>query len=72
MGLAWSKDPERHPGGSVAPGRDPHGGQVEGDDTDKKAYPGPPGWGGGWFGLRLTTLSRKKSDIEKNSEMPRR
>jgi hypothetical protein len=71
VGLAWSKDPERHPGGSVAPGRAPHGGQVESDDTDKKAYPGPPGWGGGVC-VRLSTLSRRKFDVEKNWEMPRR
>jgi hypothetical protein len=65
MGLAWSKDPERHPGGSTAT----NGGQVEGDDTDKR-YTLVLQVGG--FGVRLTTLSCKKFDIEKNSEMPRR
>ena len=33
-------------------GRAPRARQVNGDDTDKKGYPGPPGWG---FGVGLTT-----------------
>jgi len=45
VGLVWSNDPETNPGGSVATGRASHARHVEGDDTDKKGYPGPPGWG---------------------------
>jgi len=54
-GARLVKDAERHPGGSVAAVRasPPHVGQVEGDDPDKKAYPGPPGWG---FGLAADNL----------------
>lgn len=36
MGLASSKDPESHAGGSVATGRAFRAGQVEGDDPDEK------------------------------------
>jgi hypothetical protein len=43
VGLAWSYDPESYAGGSVAAGRISHAGQVEGDDPDRKGYPGPPG-----------------------------
>jgi hypothetical protein len=42
---------------AYATGRASHARQVKGDDTDKKGYPGPPGW---WMGVRLTTPSRKK------------
>jgi len=45
VGLAWSNDPESYAGGSFATRRVSHAGQVEGDDSDKKGYPGPPGWG---------------------------
>jgi hypothetical protein len=48
----WSNDPESYSGCRVATGRDPHAGQVEGDDRDKKRYPGPQGWG---LGVGLTT-----------------
>jgi len=40
---------------AYATGRASHARQVKGDDTDKKGYPGPPGWG---LGAGLTTLSR--------------
>jgi hypothetical protein len=33
-GLAWSMDPDRYAGGSVATGRVSHAGLVEGDHTD--------------------------------------
>jgi hypothetical protein len=39
-----------------------HARQVKGDDTDKKGYPGPPGWG---FGVGLTTPHSKKLIITK-------
>jgi hypothetical protein len=56
VGLAWSVDPERYTGGSVATGRTCHAREVKGDDPDKKEYPGFPGWG---LGVGLTTLYRK-------------
>jgi hypothetical protein len=40
-----------------ATGRAYHTRPGKGDDTDKKGYPGPPGWG---FGLGLTTPHSKK------------
>jgi len=45
VGLVWSNDPETYAGGSVATGRASHARYVEGDDPDRKGYPGPPGWG---------------------------
>jgi hypothetical protein len=36
--------------------------QVKGDDSDKKGYPGPPGWG---FGVGLTTPHSKKLIVTK-------
>jgi hypothetical protein len=42
--LVRSNDPESYAGGIVATGRASHAGQVKGDDTDKKRYPGPPVW----------------------------
>jgi len=45
VGLEWLNDPETYVGGSVATGRASHARHVEGDDPDKKGYPGPPGWG---------------------------
>ena len=41
----WSNDPESYAGGSVATGRASHARHVNGDDPDRKGYPGPPGWG---------------------------
>ena len=41
----WSNDPETYAGSSVATGRASHARHVEGDDPDKKEYPGPLGWG---------------------------
>jgi len=62
VGLAWSKDPESYAGGSIAPGRVSHAGQVKGDDPHKMGYPGPPGWG---LGLRLPTTPRKNFMFKK-------
>lgn len=45
MGLAWSNDSERYADGSVATGRGSRATQDKGDDSDKKAYAGPPDWG---------------------------
>jgi hypothetical protein len=45
---------------TYAAGRASHARQVQGDDPDKKGYPGPPGWG---LGLRLTTKKKKKKNI---------
>jgi hypothetical protein len=42
---------------AYATGRASHARQVNGDDPDKKGYPGPPVWG---MGVRLTTPPRKK------------
>jgi hypothetical protein len=42
---------------AYATGTASHARQVKGDDSDKKGYPGPPGWG---LGVRLTTPPRKK------------
>ena len=41
----WSNDPETDVVGSLATGRASHARHVDGDDPDKKGYPGPPGWG---------------------------
>jgi hypothetical protein len=57
VGLAWSYDPERYAGSSVAAGKVSFAGQVKGDDPDKKGYPGPPGWG---LDVGLTAPPRKK------------
>ena len=45
VGLVWSNDPETYAGSSVATVRASHTRHVEGDDPDKKGYPGPPGGG---------------------------
>jgi hypothetical protein len=42
---------------TYATGRASHARQVNGDDPDKKEYPGPPGWE---FGVGLTTRHSKK------------
>jgi hypothetical protein len=47
---------------TYATGRASHARQVKGDDSDKKGYPDPPGWG---FGVRLTTPHSKKLIVMK-------
>jgi hypothetical protein len=47
---------------AYATGRASHARQVKGEDTDKKGYPGPPGWG---FGMGLTTPHNKKLIVTK-------
>jgi len=47
-GLVWSIDPESYAGGSTATGRASHATQVKSDDSNKKAYPDPPGWVWTW------------------------
>ena len=42
---------------AYATGRASHARQGKGDDTVKKGYTGPPGWG---FGVGLTTAPSKK------------
>jgi hypothetical protein len=52
-----------------ATGRVPHARQVKGVDTDKKGYPGPPGWG---FCVGLTTTNSKKlivAKVEQRNEL---
>ena len=39
-----------------------HARHVQGDDPDKKGYPGPPSWG---FGVRLTAPPSKKLIVTK-------
>ena len=58
----WSNDPETYGGGSIATGRASHARHVQGDDPDKKGYPGPPCWG---FGVGLTTPPSKKLIVTK-------
>ena len=41
----WLNDPESYARGSVATGRASHARHVDGDDPDRKGYPGPSGWG---------------------------
>jgi hypothetical protein len=67
--FAWSEDPERYTGVSVATARASHAGQVKGDDPDEREYPGPPGWR---LGVWLTTSPRKKVNVKKTPEMPLR
>jgi hypothetical protein len=43
-------------------------GQVEGDGSDRKEYPGPPGLG---LGMRLTTSPCKKLIVKKPYNKPR-
>jgi hypothetical protein len=47
---------------AYATGRASHARQVKGDETDKKGYPGPLGWG---FGVGLTTPHSKKLIVTK-------
>jgi hypothetical protein len=55
---------------AYATGRASHERQVTGDDTDKKGYPGPPGWG---FGVGLTTPHKKLivAKVEKRKKLDR-
>jgi len=59
----WSNDPENYVGGSLATGRASHTRKVNGDEPDKKRYPGPPGSGSG---LEQSTASREKSFCQDN------
>jgi hypothetical protein len=65
----WSNDPESYVGGSLATGRASHTRKVNGDDPDKKRYPGPPSSGSD---LRKSTSSREKKVVFKtsSSKMP--
>jgi hypothetical protein len=54
---------------AYATGRASHARQVNGDDTDKKGYPGPPGW---WFGLGLKTPHSKNLLLRKLNKGKRR
>jgi hypothetical protein len=40
----------------------------QGDDPDKKGYPGPPGWG---LGVRVATSHRKKISLRNLKRRPR-
>jgi hypothetical protein len=50
--LDWSSYSESYVGSSITTGRPSLARQVEGGDTDKEGYPGPPCW---WLGVGLTT-----------------
>jgi len=45
VGLAWSDDPERYPGGIVATGSVSRAREFKSDGTDKKRFPAAPGRG---------------------------
>jgi hypothetical protein len=45
VGLVWSNEPVTYAGDSIAIARASSIRHVDGDDPDKKGYPGPPGWG---------------------------
>ena len=45
VGPAWSDDPGRHAGGSVATGRVSRAIEIKSDGTDKKRYPAAPSRG---------------------------
>jgi hypothetical protein len=53
---------------AYATDRAAHARQVEGDDPDKKRYPGPPCWG---LGVRVTTSHRKKISLRNLKRRPR-
>jgi len=56
---------------AYATGRVSHAKHVEGDDPDKKGYPGPPGWG---FDVGLTTPHSKKlivTKVEQSNKLDR-
>ena len=44
-------------------GRFSYGGHVKGEGSDENRHPGRPGWG---FGVGLTTISPKKSNVTEN------
>jgi len=48
VGLVWSVERESCAGGSIATGRASHATQVQSDNSNKKAYPDPPGWVWTW------------------------
>jgi len=44
VGPVWSNDPESYASGSISIDRASLSREVEGDDTERKGYPAPPGW----------------------------
>jgi hypothetical protein len=56
---------------AYATGRASHAKEVKGDDTEKKGYADPPGWG---FGVGLTTPHSKKrivTTVEQRNKLDR-
>jgi hypothetical protein len=64
IGLAYLEDRECYAGGSIATGRVSLAGQYEGERSDDKRYPGPPGWG--WRRWTSTPILTKKCSLAKN------
>jgi len=65
VGLMWSNVPESYAGDSIATGRASCAITLDGDDPDRKGYPGIPRWG---WRMRLKQIQKScdagKSEIQ--------